>query len=348
MTRNSASGTSKEMGEQRLISEVAGKKVLFVATTYLDYLRVQQELKLIEAHAKQVDVIVSKNKSYLFRLFTVYWRLLFKSMKNYDVVFLGFAPQLVQCVWWWKFRKSKVIIDFFISFYDTLVHDREKFKDQGFVSNRLLWLDQFTLGKADLIIADTKHHAEYFIVNLNAERSKTMVLYLEADSTYYFPKQVPKSKSYENDFVVFYFATVLPLQGVDVVIDAITQISDDQIHFVFVGPLSQSQKDKLHSQEKLTYYPWLDQKKLSELIAQADLCLAGHFNGSIDKARRTIPGKAYIFEAMEKEMLLGENEANKERYPQRYQKVKFVKMGSSQSLKKAILSAAGVQNDDKS
>ncbi|WP_154224010.1 glycosyltransferase [Marinicella rhabdoformis] len=348
MTKSSASVTKKEAGEERLIREVAGKKVLFIATTYLDYLRIQQELKLIKLHAKQVDVIVSKNKTYLLRLFTVYFKLLFKSIKRYDVVFLGFAPQLVQCIWWWKFRKNKVIIDFFISFHDTLVHDRKKFKDQGFVSNRLLWLDKFTLRKADLIIADTAHHAEYFIQDLNANRSKTTVLYLEADSTYYFPQNVPKHEKYRNDFVVFYFATVLPLQGVDVVIDAITQISDAQIYFVFVGPLSQSQKDKLHLQEKLTYYPWLEQVNLAELIAQADLCLAGHFNDSIKKAKRTIPGKAYIFEAMEKKMLLGENEANKERYPQQYKNVKFVEMGSSQTLKEAILSVAGAQNDNKS
>lgn len=348
MTKNSCSELKTETGEERLIRAVAGKKVLFIATTYLEYLRIQQELKLFKAHAKQVDLIVSTNKSYFIRILTVYSRLLFKSIKSYDVVFLGFAPQLIQCFWWWKFKNSTVIIDFFISFYDTLVHDRKKFNDQSFVSNRLLWLDQYTLSKADLIIADTQHHADYFVQTLNAKQAKTSVLYLEADSIYYFPKKVPKSEKYKNDFVVFYFATVLPLQGVDVVIDAITQIRDVHIHFVFVGPLSQTQKDKLHLQEKLTYYPWLDQMKLSELIAQADLCLAGHFNDSIKKAKRTIPGKAYIFEAMKKKMLLGDNEANKERYPKQYEKVVFVKMGESQALQEAIVAAAGAHNVIKS
>lgn len=346
MTKNSVSDIEVAAGQQRLIREVAGKKVLFIATTYLDYLRIQQELKLIKAHAKQVDVIVSKNKSYVVRLISVYFCLLFRSIKSYEVVFLGFAPQLIQWLWWWKFRKSTVIIDFFISFYDTLVHDRKKFKDQGFVSNRILWLDKFTLSMADLIIADTVHHAEYFIQDLNAERSKTSVLYLEADSTYYFSKKIPKPEKYKNDFVVFYFATVLPLQGVDVVINAISKCKHPRIHFVFVGPVSHTQKELLFKQQKLSYYSWLEQRKLAELIAQSDLCLAGHFNNEIEKAKRTIPGKAYIFEAMGKDMVLGESLANHERYPKCYKKVKFVTMGCSDNLLAAVEESFKIWNNN--
>lgn len=36
---------------------------------------------------------------------------------------------------------------------------------------------------------------------------------------------------------------------------------------------------------------WLSQQELADEIAGADLCLAGHFNADIDKAKRTIPGR---------------------------------------------------------
>ena len=332
----------------RLRDAVVGKRVLFVATTYVDYLRIQQELKILKKYAKSVDLVVSKHKSYFVRLCYVYVSLLFKPMKQFDVVFLGFLPQLIQLFWWWKFRKKTVITDFFISLYDTLVHDRRKFKDGKIIAKWLLWLDRFTVSRTDLLIADTKLHAHYFCSKMNGDVSKTMVLYLQADAKYYYPKHVVKDKTYKGHYIVFYFATVLPLQGVDLVIDAISQITNSKLHFIFVGPLNSVQKDKLFMQKKLTYYRWLGQEQLSELIAQSDLCLAGHFNNSIEKAKRTIPGKAYIFEAMNKEIILGENEANKERYPEKYGKVNFVKMGSVQALKESILSAAGVQNDDKS
>ena len=47
-------------------------------------------------------------------------------------------------------------------------------------------------------------------------------------------------------------------------------------------------------------FDWLPQEKLAEYIDMADLCLAGHFNAAVEKASRTIPGKAYIYQAMGK------------------------------------------------
>lgn len=71
---------------------------------------------------------------------------------------------------------------------------------------------------------------------------------------------------------------------------------------------------------------------MAETIAMADLCLAGHFNGSIQKAKRTIPGKAYIYEAMHKPMILGDNKANHERYSEKQEGIYFVEMGSAEKL----------------
>ncbi len=321
-----------ENSDRTIKLAVSGKKVLFIATTYLDYLRVQQELSLIKDEALHVDVLVSSNKYYFFRLFYVYSRLLFKSIKKYDVVFIGFAPQLIQWFWWWKFKKKQVIIDFFISFYDTLVFDRKKFKDNSLISKLLYKLDEFTLRHTDLIIADTKQHAEYFHNMFDASESKLIVLYLNADSRFYYPEKITKNSDVQNKFVVFYFATVLPLQGVDIVIDAISQINHPNIDFVFVGPIDSQQKSRLFKQKQLTYFAWLEQTELAREIAKADLCLAGHFDDNIAKAKRTIPGKAYIFEAMDKKIILGDNAANKERYPYYYQNVEMVKMGSSTAL----------------
>ena len=48
-------------------------------------------------------------------------------MKDYDLSFVGFAPQLV-LPFFRRLRKKPVIEDFFISLYDTLVQDRKKFR----------------------------------------------------------------------------------------------------------------------------------------------------------------------------------------------------------------------------
>ena len=77
--------------------------------------------------------------------------------------------------------------------------------------------------------------------------------------------------------------------------------------------------------------------ELAERISQADLCLAGHFNKENGKANRTIPGKAYIYEAMKKPMILGDNAATRERYTDGMPGITFVEMGSPEALRDGIL-----------
>ena len=87
----------------------------------------------------------------------------------------------------------------------------------------------------------------------------------------------------------------------------------------------------------ITYIRWLSQPELAERISQADLCLAGHFNKENGKANRTIPGKAYIYEAMKKPMILGDNAATRERYTDGMPGITFVEMGSPEALRDGIL-----------
>ena len=74
---------------------------------------------------------------------------------------------------------------------------------------------------------------------------------------------------------------------------------------------------------------------MAEYIANADLCLAGHFNGEIDKAKRTIPGKAYIYSAMDKKIILGDNKANHELYKPTH-KIFWTEMSNSIALSETI------------
>ena len=76
--------------------------------------------------------------------------------------------------------------------------------------------------------------------------------------------------------------------------------------------------------DNVLYFDWLSQDKLAEYIDMADLCLAGHFNKNINKAKRTIPGKAYIYEAMNKPMILGDNSATHELYNEGNKNIYFV------------------------
>ena len=310
------------------------KKVLFITTKNLDYIRNSQELRLIKAQAASCQVIGSCQKSYVKRLFSVYRKLLFTKMKPYDLVFVGFAPQLV-VPFFRRLRKRELAIDFFISMYDTLVRDRKKFKDGSFPSRLAKWLDRRTLSLAQEIVTDTRAHGTYFVNELGADAEKLHVLYLEADTSIYYPREQKKEGGLEGRFVVLYFGSVLPLQGVPVILEAMERLRmREDIFFYMIGPFGEAAKKPDTS--NISYIPWLSQEALAAKIAEADLCLAGHFHGTIGKAKRTIPGKAYIYRAMGKPMILGDNEANRELYREEDGKTYFVEMGDAEALAEKI------------
>ena len=161
-------------------------------------------------------------------------------------------------------------------------------------------------------------------------------MYLDADTSIYYPRPQVKPPELKEQFIVLYFGSVLPVQGVDVIMQAMALLADDpRIHFYFIGPVDQ--KVTPTESPNITYIRWLSQPELAERISQADLCLAGHFNKENGKANRTIPGKAYIYEAMNKPMILGDNAATRERYTDGMPGITFVEMGSPEALRDGIL-----------
>lgn len=311
------------------------KKVLFITTKNLDYIRNEQEVQLVSEKALSVKVIGSSKNNYFSRLVYVYIKILFQSMRDFDIVFVGFAPQLVVPFWKLKFRKRILVIDFFVSMYDTFACDRKKVKEKSFCAKALHWIDKKTLDYADEIITDTKTHGDFFCKEFGTSINKIHILYLRANKSVYYPRAQKKETGKENKFVVLYFGTILPLQGVDIIIKAIELLKDKKnIFFYVIGPVDSRLKKT--EQRNVEYINWLSQEELANYIAMADLCLAGHFSGEIEKAKRTIPGKAYIYEAMGKKMLLGDNMANRELFEENDGKY-FVQMGNPQALADKIV-----------
>ncbi len=320
---------------QKTTEIVKGKKVLFITTKNLDYIRNTQEIRIIKENAKSLDIVCSNKKNNPLRILHVWTKIKKERIEKSDIIFVGFEPQFVVPFFTKKFKDRFLIIDCFISVYDTLICDRQKFKKGGLIAKICHWIDEKTIKQADHIICDTKAHAKYFIDEFNADKKKIETIYLEADSSIYYSRSQQKPDFLMDRFVVLYFGSILPLQGVDVVLDAIRELKDcKNIFFEIIGPINNKFDKPI--QENVQYIDWLSQEKLAEHIAYADLCLAGHFDGKIEKAKRTIPGKAYIYEAMNKRIVLGDGPANHELF-EADEKHFFVKMGKAGEIKDIIL-----------
>ncbi len=325
---------AKERAQAEAVDLIKGKKVLYIATKNEDYIRIQQEIKLLEKDAKRVTVIVSGKKNYISRILCVYKKLLLTSVKEYDVVFVSFMAQMIVPMWKWKFRGKTLIVDFFISIYDTLVDDRQKVAKHSFVARVLHKIDEWTVKTAQYIISDTKVHGKYFSNEFKIPSDKLRTLYLEADTSYYHPMKVERLEEWKDKFIVLYFGSILPVQGVEVILEAIDLLTEEKgIHFIMIGPIDQKYK-KVES-DTVTYIEWLKQEDLAKYISYADLCLAGHFSGTVGKANRTIAGKTYIYQAMEKPVVLGDSEANRELFSED-DLTFFVKRGDGRTLSQEV------------
>lgn len=328
--------------DKKLSDIVCDKKVLFITTKNIDYIRNTQEIRILKENAREVRLLYSDEKSYPKRILSIYGKLTKKKTDWADILFVGFAPQLVIPFLKFKGIRKPVIMDFFISVYDTLACDRKVLRRKGLLANACHKLDSFTLKKADHIIADTNAHAAYFIEEFGADPDKTETLYLEADETIYHSVEEVEDTDL---FIVLYFGSILPLQGVDIILSAIRLLKDEkEILFDMIGPIP----DKYHKpeQDNVQYTEWLPQEELAKRIAAASLCLAGHFNVEIEKAHRTIPGKAYIYEKIGKPMVLGDSPANHE-YFCSDERHKFVKMGNPKALADMILECFNIWKDKK-
>ena len=312
---------------------VSEKKVVFVTTKNIDYIRNVQEIKLLKEKYSEVKLIYSKSKNYYIRILLANLKLLFLNKRKFDIIFIGFLPQLIfPFLYKRKKRKQMIVIDFFVSLYDTLVNDRKKVKANTIISKILKKIDQKTLQNVDKIIVDTKESKKYYIEEFYADNDKFEVLYIEASKEIYSSNVIAKEKENKEDFVVIYFGSNLPLQGVDIVLKSAKLLEDKpNIKYIVIGNIK-PQKEY----ENIEFLPFMEEQKLAKYIKMADLCLVGHFNEKIEKAKRTIPCKAYICKAMNKKMILGRNKANMERFQDKDENIYYVEMGNSRELAKKI------------
>jgi len=324
----------------RLKEDLAGKNVLFVTTKELDYIRNVQEINMIRCNSDECYVAGSNSNKYWQRVLTAYFRSIKVCLsEKVDVVWVGFAPQLMRPLFsLYKQNKRMLYIDFFISLFDTMVCDRKCLKETSLFAQILFKLDKSTIQSADYFVADTKAHKNYFIDAFQVDDSHGEVLYLCADQSIYYPHQPNLPDELKDKFVVLYFGSILPLQGVEFVIKAISILKDiNEIYFILIGPLEKMKEVALPVSDNVTCYSWLSQDCLAEKIAIADLCLAGHFNGNIEKAKRTIAGKTFIYQAMEKKIVLGDSPANRELFIED-ENYCYVPMSDENELANCILS----------
>lgn len=218
-----------------------------------------------------------------------------------------------------KRRAIPLIFDPLISAYDKQVNERAKFPAQSAQAKKILAQEQAQFALADILIADTQGHADYFNAVLGVAREKIIVLPVGADESV-FKFQPLRPMGDGRPVRVLFYGSFIGLHGVPTIVDAIRNYEGPAVefHFIGTGPMRADAEKALTTMPpraaiaSVRFEDWLDIHTLAGRIGESDIVL-GVF-GTTGKALRVVPNKVYQALAVGRPVITGDTPAFDDRF----------------------------------
>jgi glycosyltransferase involved in cell wall biosynthesis len=206
-----------------------------------------------------------------------------------------------------KLRRVPVVFDIFISLHDTVAVDRALRDADSLLGRLTASVDRIACRFANLILADTPTHADYFAKLTRVPRERFRVLWLGAREDVFAPRA---GTSPEPRLVTFH-GTFIPLQGLETIVRAAKLLEPDGVRVRIIGdgqerPRIEELIEELRpANVELTGV--LPVERVPDEIAAASLCL-GIF-GTTPKAARVVPNKLFECLAMARPVVTADTPA---------------------------------------
>jgi glycosyltransferase involved in cell wall biosynthesis len=216
-------------------------------------------------------------------------------------------------------RGVPLVLDSFVSLYDTMVDDRGLVRPRSVKAHLLRLVDRSTCLLSDAVLLDTEAHIEYFVSRLNLPREKFIRALIGEDDRVFTAGGEAAGTGGRERLEVLYFGSYIPLHGLATILDAARLLRHSsrgcaiRITVCGRGQLTPG----LQREYPASSLPgvrfidqWLAYRDLVPLIAETDVCL-GIF-GTSGKAGRVIPLKVYAALAMGKAIVTGNTPGSRE------------------------------------
>jgi len=191
----------------------------------------------------------------------------------------------------------KVVFDPLAARYETKILDWRRRPPSSLTAWWNFQIDAAAFRLADIILADTAAHKEYFCRAYKIDPGRVFVLPVGFDDAFFRPAE---SRPVEPGvFDVLFFGSFLPLHGVEIIAEAARfLVKETDVRFRFIGDGQTFPRVRAYAEARgLRNIEFLGRVPLSRLpaeIERASVCL-GVF-GRTEKARRVVPHK--IFQAL--------------------------------------------------
>ncbi|MDZ7741175.1 MAG: glycosyltransferase [Bacteroidota bacterium] len=235
-----------------------------------------------------------------------------KEAEDADIIYL---PAFTHA--WVRFLKKKlpqkpIIFDPLISKYMTKVFD---YKNVSRFSPRAIknyYKDKIAFSHADILIADTIAHKDYFAKKFRISPGKIKVLPIGVSTRHFYPAESQRT----NDKIkVGFYGSFAPLQGIEKIIDTAFLMKDrENVRFHIIGSGYDFKKVEAQLNEyqlsNVEFEGWLDYSELNERINDYDICL-GIF-GETPKTGMVVPNKIFHYMACRKAVVTKDTPAMRE------------------------------------
>lgn len=214
-----------------------------------------------------------------------------------DIIVVGFNGQLDVLLARLLAGGRRVVFAPLVTLGETLVDDRQIYRETSLIGRLLRGLDRLTMAAADTVVMDTQAHADWLAAQVGVAPQKIRVHLLGAEAAYCPAAHATGSPMQWQPgprLRVFGYASYLPLHGMAVVAAAARELRPEEgIAFLLVGsgPERARVEQELGGLPHVTLEDWMTQDELVQNLREADIVL-GIFGSSV-KAKMVIPNKVW-------------------------------------------------------
>lgn len=225
------------------------------------------------------------------------WQAMLGNLPAVDLVWVPcFRQRDIAAARRWSLRRGvPLVVDPLISAYDKQVFERGKFAEGSPRAERLRHQEGQLLCSADMLIADTPAHAEFYAQSFDIPMARIKVVHVGAEESLFHPAPMPAYDG-KRPLEVLFYGSFIGLQGPEVIVEAARRYDGPPVRWVLLGdgPLKGECMRLAQGLDDVVFEPRLPYAELPARIHRADILL-GVFGASA-KAARVIPNK--VFQAL--------------------------------------------------
>jgi glycosyltransferase involved in cell wall biosynthesis len=255
----------------------------------------------------------------LCQLLIAYPMLIWRYMRApaHDVVLVPYLGQFNVIVLWpfAKIRGKPVVLDLFLSLYDTVVNDRKMAKPTGLIARCLKVVECLSCQAADHVLLDTQTHAQRIAAMFDLDPKKVDGVQVGAEPGAF--ANVPPRIPHDGPTRILFYGQLIPLHGIETILEAALSERGRQFQWHIIGSGQDQTRvtDMLvtGSTAHITWDAWVSYADLAKAIEKTDVCL-GIF-GTSEKAAFVVPNKVYQSLFAQRPAITRDSPAMREMFP---------------------------------